>query len=368
MWVQFFHALGNGSNCDTGPVVSWHYHGSGGSVGSNIGKGLFLALPFSALLFNRMFLGGGISILAQGIVGEHSGHWLLWSQWFLAYCPLIVPTIFSSWLLLRWLYPPEPLTSPVEVTQTTEAVPPINSWGWDAKKTLGWLILAMVLWMTDFLYHINPAMIGLGIALLMTAPKIGVLDAQDVKAINFSLVLFVGGTLSMATVLTSTQALDLVADAILHWGEMLFSNGIIASQALYWGGFLYHFVAGGEHTMISSLLPVLLQISESQNYSPVFVGLVWDYSVSSYLFVYQSPVLVLAYSFGHFTIKDLIKVGFLFTLIQSILLILLVHFYWPLIGIIWSATHHRNQMSIVRLYASMDARLSKFATASKINR
>ncbi len=90
--------------------------------------------------------------------------------------------------------------------------------------------------------------------------------------------------------------------------------------------------------MISSLLPVLLQISESQNYSPVFVGLVWNYSVSSYLFVYQSPVLVLAYSFGYFTIKDLIKVGFLFTLIQSILLILLVHFYWPLIGIIWSAT------------------------------
>ena len=215
------------------PLLVGIITGLGGSVGSNIGKGLFLALPFSALLFNRMFLGGGISILAQGIVGEHSGQWLLWSQWFLAYCPLIVPTIFSSWLLLRWLYPPEPLTSPVEVTQTTEAVPPIDSWGWDAKKTLGWLILAMVLWMTDFLYHINPAMIGFGIALLMTAPKIGVLDAQDVKAINFSLVLFVGGTLSMATVLTSTQALDLVADAILHWGEMLFSNGIIASQALY---------------------------------------------------------------------------------------------------------------------------------------
>jgi di/tricarboxylate transporter len=190
--------------------------------------------------------------------------------------------------------------------------------------------------MTDFLHHISPAAIGLGVALLMTIPKLGVLDAQDMKEVNFSLVLFVGGTLSMANVLTTTRALDLVAEVLLRWGEPFFSNGITASQTLYWGGFLYHFVAGGEHTMISSLLPVLLQISDVQHYNPITVGLIWNYSVSSYIFVYQSPVLVFAYSFGYFTSKDLLKVGILFAITQSILLLLLIYIYWPLIGLTWS--------------------------------
>src|ERR1044071_7983998 len=54
------------------------------------------------------------------------------------------------------------------------------------------------------------------------------------------------------------------------------------------------------------------------------------------LFVYQSGVYVLGYSYGCFDSKDFLKVGLLLTLVQAVGLALLVPFYWPLIGLNWS--------------------------------
>ena len=72
---------------------------------------------------------------------------------------------------------------------------------------LGWLLLAIVLWATDFWHHISPAAIGVGIGLLLTLPGVGVLELKAVKAVNFCLIVFAGGVVSMANVLTATHAL-----------------------------------------------------------------------------------------------------------------------------------------------------------------
>ena len=51
------------------------------------------------------------------------------------------------------------------------------------------------------------------------------------------------------------------------------------------------------------------------------------------IFVYQSGVLLVGYSYGYFEAKDLLKVGFILTVIESANLVLLVCLYWPLLGI-----------------------------------
>ena len=51
------------------------------------------------------------------------------------------------------------------------------------------------------------------------------------------------------------------------------------------------------------------------------------------LFVYQSGVLVVGYTYGFFQSKDLLRIGLWLTLVQFLILLLLVPFYWPLIGV-----------------------------------
>ena len=74
----------------------------------------------------------------------------------------------------------------------------MGPWSWDEWKVLGWLLLAIILWATDFLHRTSPAMIALGIGVVLAPPKIGVLDTKAVRSVNVMLILFVGGTLAWA--------------------------------------------------------------------------------------------------------------------------------------------------------------------------
>jgi di/tricarboxylate transporter len=49
--------------------------------------------------------------------------------------------------------------------------------------------------------------------------------------------------------------------------------------------------------------------------------------------VYQSGVLVAGYSYGYFNARDVFRVGLCVTIIESLVLLMTVPYYWPLIGI-----------------------------------
>jgi di/tricarboxylate transporter len=61
--------------------------------------------------------------------------------------------------------------------------------------------------------------------------------------------------------------------------------------------------------------------------------LIWAFAAGGKIFVYQSGVLVTGYSYGYFNAKDVFRVGLCVTAIESLVLLLIVPFYWPLIGI-----------------------------------
>ena len=115
--------------------------------------------------------------------------------------------------------------------------------GWDERKVLGWLLLAIVLWATDFWHHISPAAIGVGIGLLLTLPGVGVLEAKAVKAVNFCLIVFAGGVVSMANVLTAAHALTPLSDLIGTWHDTLMST---AWRATLCTGAASSIISGGQ--------------------------------------------------------------------------------------------------------------------------
>ena len=59
----------------------------------------------------------------------------------------------------------------------------------------------------------------------------------------------------------------------------------------------------------------------------------WRYANGGKLFVYQSSVLVLGYSFGYFRASDMIKIGLAITVVEFFIVILTAAVWWPLIGI-----------------------------------
>ena len=317
------------------PMVVGIVAGFGLGPKSNVARGLFITLSYTCGLFNKMVLAGAASILTRGIVEKLTGQKIYWSQYFIAYLPAALITMFACWLTVLWLYPPEKKALPGGREYLEDAVKGMGPWTVPEKKTMWLLLLAIAFWSTDFLHHIDPAMIALGVALVLTLPKIGVLKTQDIREVNFLLIIFTAGALGMGTVLAATKGLDVLTGAMMTWMAPLLGRSFHSASVLYWSAFLFHFLMGTEVSMLSTSLPVIIKFAATHGYNPVAFALVWNFASGGKIFVYQSTVLILGYSYGSFESKDLIRVGLVLTAVEGLVLLFLVPFYWPLIGLHW---------------------------------
>jgi di/tricarboxylate transporter len=176
-------------------------------------------------------------------------------------------------------------------------------------------------------------MIGLGVGLLAILPQIGVLDTKDVKSINFLPIFFVAAAVSLSNVLVQTKALDVLTGALFEWMKPHITGSMMSTMVLYWSAFLYHIAIGNEIAMLSTSLPILMTYAREQGINPLTLGMIWTFGAGPKIFIYESAVLVVGYSYGYFTNRDMLKVGALLSIVTALILLILVPLYWPLIGI-----------------------------------
>jgi anion transporter len=299
---------------------------------SNIGRGLFVLVAYTCGLFNKMILSGASSILTRGMVERLTGETIYWAEWLIAFLPMTLATIFACWFIIRWLYPPERSELPGGPQYIEEAAAKMGPWTMEEKKTLAWMLLAIGLWATDLLHNIDPAKVAMGTGLAIALPKVGVLNTKDVKRVNLLLIVFMAGALSMGEVLIQTKAIDVLTGTLMSWMTPFLGGPFLSTVVLFWTGFVYHFFLGSELSMLSTSLPVIVNYASTQGLDIKSIALIWNFSTTSKIFVYQSSVLMLGYAYGYFETKDLFKLGIALTIVEGILLALLVPLYWPLIG------------------------------------
>ena len=79
--------------------------------GSNVARGIFLIITYTAALFDKMIIAGASSITARGLIERVGEVDVQWSQWFVAFLPCHVVTVIAAWLLTLWLFPPEKIAA-----------------------------------------------------------------------------------------------------------------------------------------------------------------------------------------------------------------------------------------------------------------
>jgi anion transporter len=303
-------------------------------AGSNVARGIFLIITYTATIFDKMIIAGAAAITARGAIIEYGDVAVTWGQWFIAFLPADIITILCAWRLTIWMFPPE--VQRLELSRRDEMKAMLTTdtrWDAQAKKATILLVLGVGLWVTDIFHHIEPAIIAMAVALVAFLPGVGVLSPEDVRKTNILPVLFVGTALSMSAVLQSSGGLALLTDAISGSLGPLLTDPMTAVPVLYWGAFVYHFFLASEISMLASSVPVLMEVAQTHSLNPLWVGLLWTFAAGGKLFVYQSSVLVLGYSYGYFRASDMIKIGVAITLVEFVVVILIASLWWPLIGI-----------------------------------
>lgn len=301
--------------------------------GSNVGRGMFIILTYTAGIFDKMIIAGAASITARGLIQKVGNVEVLWSKWFLGYLPCSLITIFVAWRLTLWLFPPEKPALPGGAQFLKDEIKKMGPWTHLEKKSLVLMLVAILLWMTDMFHHISPAVIGLGVGLFAALPRLGVLDVEDLKKLNYLPVFFVATAVSMGQVLAQTKALDVLTNFMFAWMEPLVTNVYSSTLVLYWTAFVYHFFLASEVSMLGTSIPLLMNFATARGLDPLALGMIWTFASGGKIFVYQSAVMIVGYSYGYFDGRDMLRIGIALTVIESILLLLVVPFYWPLIGI-----------------------------------
>jgi len=301
--------------------------------GSNVGRGIFVTLTCTAGTFDKMVIAGASSILGRGMIEKITGIQVYWSQWLLAFFPCAVVTIFFTWRLVVWIYPPEKESLEGGAKFLRELLAKMGPWNRDEKRSLFLMLIGIALWSTDLIHHISPAVIGIGVGLLATVPGVGVLDQEDLKRLNYLPVFFTAAAISMGNVLVQTKALNTMTAIMFDWMRPLITNVYSVALIPYWTAFCYHIFLGNELSMLATSMPPLLNFAKSSGIHPLPIALVWAFAAGGKIFVYQSGVMVAGYSYGYFKATDLLRVGFCLTVVESVVLLLIVPFYWPLIGI-----------------------------------
>lgn len=209
----------------------------------------------------------------------------------------------------------------------------MGPWSLREKKAAILVGGAILLWVTDFAHHISPVMIALGVSLLALLPRIGILDEDDLRTLNYLPVFFVAQAVSMGNVLEATKGLDVLTSAVFDWMQPFLTNIFTTTFVLYWVAFLYHFLLASEISMLGTSIPLLMQFAKGHGFHPLLLGLIWTFAAGGKLFAYQSGVLIVGYAYGYFEPRDLVRIGAWLTVVEFVVLMLLVPFYWPLIGI-----------------------------------
>ena len=293
---------------------------------------MFLILSYTANIFDKMIIAGASSITA-GVIEKVGGVEVLWSFWFIAFLPCSIVTVLAAWLLTLWLYPPEKVALDGGYEYLRAEIAKMGPWSALEKKAAVLMALAILLWLTDFIHHISPAIIGIGVGLFALLPRVGILDIEDMKRLNYLPVFFVAAAVSMGTVLEVTKGLEVLTNYMFAWMQPFMTNIFSTTIVMYWTAFVYHFLLASEISMLGTSMPLVMEFAKSHDMNPLLLGMIWTFAAGGKLFAYQSGVLIVGYSYGYFAARDLVRMGACLTLVEFFVLLFLVPFYWPLIGL-----------------------------------
>jgi anion transporter len=300
--------------------------------GSNIGRGIFLLVTYTCAIFDKMIIAGTGAITARNIIERIGGVDVTYSFWLLAFFPCSIVTILIGWRLTLWLFPPEIESLESRRSEVQAHFRSVVPWSPMATKACVLVLLALALWLTDWLHGISAAKVAFGVGLIGLLPFVEVLNAEDFRKANMLPYFFVAAALGMSEVLRETGGLKVLTDTFLGGMEPLLANRLIAVPVLYWTAFVYHFFTASEISMLATSLPILMEFAKTHGLDALWVGMVWTFAAGGKLFAYQSAPLIVGYAYGYFRHVDMLKLGALLTIVEFLALLFCTGIYWPLLG------------------------------------
>lgn len=294
-----------------------------------IGFSVFASAVPTAMVF--LTADSTINIIAVDFSGVDLG----WVGWFIH---MGVPALFASlmtYFLIILLFKP---TSEVVIDKDLIKSKLEDLGKIDAieKRTIFWVIVAIILWMTDFIHGIDLGWVTILVAILMSFPIVGeVLDASSWKSIPLDTLFFLTAALSIGKIGAITGMNSWIASVILP--ASIPENIYLFALLITVVSVGLHMVLGSVMAVMGVAIPAFLSYTQGSGLNPLVpVLLVYTSVAFHYILPYQHMTMLvgLGDDFGMYTDSYVIKLGIPLTVVVFITTILVQIPWWHLTGLL----------------------------------
>jgi anion transporter len=289
---------------------------------------------FSAATATAMVLLVGDSVLNVAGVG-FSGESVGFIEW-IKY--MAVPGLIASVLMMLLTFVVFKQTGPFEINKEKiiEDQKHLGPMTRDEKVVGIWVLIALVLWSTDFIHHIDPAWVALAVAVGLALPYVGkVLTPSDIATgVNWPIVIFVVGALAIGSVGSATGMAQWLASVVLPANPP--TNAFAFAGMIGGVTMLLHMILGSALACMSVVSPPMVNYAISAGWSPIVPALLVYTAVNMhYLLPFQHVTMLLgAGDTGKYGNAETLKYGIPLTIVCLVVMIGVMVPWWMLIGLI----------------------------------
>jgi di/tricarboxylate transporter len=295
----------------------------------NIGLAVFASsVPVSLILFTGDAM---INSIAWGFTATQPS-WLKW-LWYMG-IPGIVASVLLFLLQLKLFKPTAPVV--VKKDEIRKRLQDLGGMTRSEKVVLFWIGLAIIVWATDFIHHINPAWVAIACAIVLSLPKIGdVLKPPDWAKVNIGTLFFLTAALGIGVVGGVTGMNHWVAGVVLpHHAP---SNIILLALLLTVATIVIHMCLGSVLAVMGIVIPTMLAFTAGSGINPLVITLIVYTSVACHFvlpFHHMNVLVGEGETAGLYTDADTVKLGLPMTLIVLFVTLCVELPWWKLIGLI----------------------------------
>ncbi|WP_213422739.1 SLC13 family permease [Bhargavaea massiliensis] len=295
----------------------------------NTGKSMFIGLTYIVPISGALVATGASStIYAFGLM-EKQGAGFEYLSWLWAFSFPVLLFLFFLWILAMVLFPPEKVDRRklMEIIdRKADEKGRLSSREW---RIMIIISLTLVLWVTQPLHGVSIPLVGLLGAVLTLLPPIGVWNWEEARTrIDWDMMLFFAATIMVSEMLIETGTLQLVSDLLVNMLGGHSKLFIIVLMVLL--TMLLRLIFVNILGLLTIMLPLAITVGQSLpgDTAMAVAMAVFLASIPGFLFIIQSPVHLISFSYQYFSERDLLKIGLPSMLIWTLLILFSTLAWW----------------------------------------